>query len=87
MNDPVVNEQAVTDPGFGERLRRARLDAGVTKADLAAGVGVHESTVKRWELQLMAPHERHLFRIATELGVKPRWLVDGAGPMRSRLSP
>jgi len=87
MNEPLTNAQAVTDTGFGARLRRARLEAGVTQPELAEKVGVHYSTVKRWELQLMAPHERHLFRIAGHLQVKPLWLIDGSGPMRSRLNP
>jgi transcriptional regulator with XRE-family HTH domain len=34
---------------FARRLRRARLDADLTQADLAAGLGVSQPSVHAWE--------------------------------------
>ena len=40
---------------FAETLRKARMDAGLQVKELAAMVGVTESTVINWELRGMKP--------------------------------
>lgn len=41
--------------GLGPLLRAARLEAGLTQAQLAARVGVQQSHVARWELGIVSP--------------------------------
>ena len=40
---------------FGERLRKARMDAGLQIKDLALMLGVTQDTVINWELRGMRP--------------------------------
>ena len=44
---------ALPAPGVARQIREA---AGVSRARLAAEIGVHEITVQRWETGLHAPH-------------------------------
>lgn len=37
-------------------LRQIRVDAGVTLDDLARRIGVRESTLSRWEREVIRPH-------------------------------
>ncbi len=56
----------------GTLLRRARLAAQLTADDLAAQIGVSETTVRRWEGEFNQPTTHHLARLATVLAVAPR---------------
>lgn len=52
----IFNEDYPVDPKtFGERLRKARMDAGLMIKELAALVGVTEDTVINWETRGMRP--------------------------------
>jgi len=45
-----------TNPStFGERLRKARMDAGLNIRELAAQIGVTDETVINWELRGTQP--------------------------------
>jgi ribosome-binding protein aMBF1 (putative translation factor) len=45
---------------MGERVRKARMDAGLSVKELAAHIGVSPDTVLNWELR----------------GIEPRWHLD-----------
>lgn len=67
----------------GTLLRQTRLAAGLTADDLAAQLGVSETTVRRWEGELNQPTAHHLARLATLLGVSPAALLGGIPPRMS----
>lgn len=50
-------------------VRKARMKAGMSAARLATLLGVHESTVRRWELGRRTPDAATLSRVARVLGV------------------
>ncbi len=45
---------------FGEKLRKARMDAGLQINELAKRVGVTNETVINWELRGMKPKKREI---------------------------
>lgn len=55
---------------LGEEIRKYRRRRKLTLSDLAAIVGVHESTVSRWECNLLEPSARNLTRIERALRVR-----------------
>ena len=57
-----------TEPRAGARIRTRRQALGWTQVELAARVGVSESTVIRWEKGKMPP-SRHRGRIEAVLGI------------------
>jgi transcriptional regulator with XRE-family HTH domain len=61
---------------ISERIRAARLAAGLTQAQLAATLGTHQSVVAGWERGL-APRAYRLPQIAAALGVTVDALVCG----------
>jgi ribosome-binding protein aMBF1 (putative translation factor) len=55
----LFNKDYPTNPrNFGERLRKARMDAGMQIKDLASVIGVTPDTVINWELRGMKPMKR-----------------------------
>ena len=54
---------------FGQRLRAFRKKAGLTQEDLSEKVGVHEITVRRWELGQRQPRIEEVKKIAEALHV------------------
>lgn len=78
---------------FGDRLQRAldqinrdRVAAGrdqVKKAHLAKACGVAPAAVTQWiSGQTKGMKPENLFAAADFLGIEPRWLATGEGPMR-----
>ena len=53
---------------LGERIRKAR-KGNMTQAELAKLIGVHEITVRRWELGERTPNIKDLQRISEVLNV------------------
>lgn len=67
---------------FSERLELAMKEAGYTQGSLAKNVGMAQSSV--WKLVSGgAKGSRKIVEIARVLGVRPDWLIDGTGDMRS----
>jgi len=66
--------------GIGERLREARIAAGMTQEQLAAAVGVSRPAVSQYEHGEMRPGVDTLERAAHELGVRAGWLAFGEDP-------
>ena len=61
---------------FGERLRRARIDAGYEHAsDFASALGVEAATYRYWERGQSAPHLLTLTRICHLLRLEPNDLL------------
>lgn len=48
---------------FGERLRAARLRAGLTQRELAERIGVGQQVVSEWEMGKRVPDGRHTIRL------------------------
>ena len=62
------------DMTLGERIRKAR-KGKMTQAELGEAIGVHEVTVRRWELGERVPDAADLQRIANVLGVSASELL------------
>lgn len=72
-------------PPLGPRLRQARIDAGLTQAELAERAGVADATLSRIERGRLVPSITLTTRIATALGVTVDALV--SGPKSSQTKP
>lgn len=63
------------------RIRKARLSARLSQAELARRVGVKRSAVTQWEHPLgTTPSMHHLIQIAIETGTCIEWLATARGP-------
>lgn len=66
-----------------DRIRRARLTAGLSQSQLALETGVRRSAVAQWErVDGTSPSVQHLACIATVTQVYFEWLATGRGPGR-----
>lgn len=70
------SEEAAT---FGDRLARAREDAGLTQAALAGKIGVKTTVIAGWEHDLKEPRANRLQMLSGILGVSLTWLLTGEG--------
>ncbi len=43
---------------FGERIRKKRMDLGLTMKEIARRLGVSETTVYNWEIKNIRPYRR-----------------------------
>ncbi|HVV98481.1 MAG TPA: helix-turn-helix domain-containing protein [Rhodanobacteraceae bacterium] len=79
----VSRPQSSKQTRLDDRIRQARLRAGLTKAELARRVGVCPSAVVQWEHPThTVPNTTNLARIAEITGVAFEWLATGRGPPR-----
>jgi len=62
---------------FPERLRKARLERGLTQKGLSLAAGVAKDLVYRWENGLHGALRRTLARVAAVLGVPVEWVRSG----------
>jgi transcriptional regulator with XRE-family HTH domain len=62
---------------LGDRLRKARDWAGITRDELADELGVHARTISSYELDQTKPKKAFLRQWALHTGVPYGWLVDG----------
>jgi len=58
-----VKNYPLSPGNFGEKLRKARMDAGLMIKELAAILGVSEDTVINWEVRGVSPTSRNLERL------------------------
>ena len=66
-----------------DRIRRARLTAGLSQMQLALHCGVRRSAVAQWERDGgTVPSVQHLSQIAIVTQVHFEWLATGRGPGR-----
>ena len=54
---------------FAQKLRKLRKKAGYTQAELAFLIGVHETTIRRWEKSERVPRFEDLKQLAQVLNV------------------
>jgi len=64
-------------PGYGRRIRQARLEVNKSRVELAESVGVHPDTIARYEREVTAPPDETLVAIAIACRVKASWLAYG----------
>ena len=62
---------------FGERLYKARKNAGMTQMELADQVGVTDRAIGNWENGHNAPTSFNVCMLAKTLGVSAGWLIAG----------
>ena len=62
---------------FGERLKKARLEKGFSKSDLAREINVHYSQIGRYEEKGAQPAGDILARLANALEVSSDYLMNG----------
>jgi len=62
---------------FGDRVRAARQEAGLSQEALAEAARLHPTFVSNIERGYRVPSVPTLLRLATALGVPPSVLVDG----------
>ena len=68
---------ATAEETVGARIRAARLERGMTQADLAEEVGVSRSAVAQWETERSGQVRGNLTRIASVLAVTVEHLLSG----------
>ena len=64
----------------GARIRAARLEQGMTQAELGEAVGVSRSAVAQWETERAGQVRANLTRVASVLGVSVQFLLEGQRP-------
>ena len=70
------------------RVRRARIAAGLSQANLAAAIGVRRSAVAQWENgHGTSPTPEHMAQVASKTGVQFEWLATGRGTPRTEGQP
>lgn len=87
MNDDVVAEtdrQEIVNQirAFGENLRQARVNAGLTQVQLSRATPLDRAAISRLECGERAPDMPTLMRLCAALGTPPTTLVNGVGPRR-----
>ena len=63
---------------FSKRLKKARLDKGYSKSDLAKEIGVHYSQIGRYEDKGAQPSADVLAKLANALEVSSDYLMSGS---------
>jgi transcriptional regulator with XRE-family HTH domain len=64
-------------PGYGRRIRAARLGVNRTQRELAETVEVTYATVCRWENEQRFPSDEHLIRVAKACRASAAYLMFG----------
>jgi transcriptional regulator with XRE-family HTH domain len=72
-----MNSLASSGGTFGERLRRARLDAGMTQSQLVRTSGIPKPTLSRYENGHVMPSLGTLARLAEALEIPEGTLLPG----------
>jgi len=62
---------------IGRRMKGARLERGLTRAELAERLDVHPNTIRNWEEARRSTIAASAQQIAEALEVDERWLVSG----------
>ncbi|WP_340067303.1 helix-turn-helix transcriptional regulator [Ascidiimonas aurantiaca] len=63
---------------FGERLKKARQDKGLSQSELGKMVDVHYTQIGRYESKGVKPSGEVLSKIASTLGVTSDYLMSGS---------
>ncbi len=66
--------------GIGTRIKKLRKQAGITQPELAEQVGVHETTIRRWEKETdNGPDNKAVKKLAEILKTTSDYLLSGTG--------
>lgn len=68
---------SVTVSGWGERIRMARNDLGLSQSALGERLGKTRATIASWEEETTSPAVSEVAAIARALKITPAWLVFG----------
>lgn len=60
---------------IGERIRAARIMAGMSQRDLAAAIGVSAMSISKWERGLVSLTSGHLLKIGEATGRRIEYFV------------
>lgn len=71
---------------FAERIKTARLLAGLSQAALGETMRRPYRSICRWETGQSRPTPSGSAALAKALGVSLRWLLTGEGPMESPIN-
>lgn len=56
---------------IGKRIRKQRIDSGLTQAELAAKLGVSRATISSWETDRTEPAMQDVQALAAAMGCQP----------------
>ncbi len=76
MTEAPLNSAAVPKWTLADRLRKARLHAGLEQADLAREIGIGRSTIVNYEAGKTEPSRPVLLAWAMRCGVDYEWLSE-----------
>lgn len=62
---------------IGERIKKARLQNGLSQVELAEAANVSQPTVANWETGSHAPRQPALLKLAEILNSSPQWFLAG----------
>ena len=66
--------------GIGTRIKNLRKQAGLTQEELAYLIGVHETTIRRWEQERdRGPDGKAVTLLAEILNTTPEYLLNDSG--------
>lgn len=68
---------------IGENLRRLRVEAFLSQAELARQAGVGEATIARIEIGRQLPHAKTVRKLASALGAEPKALVPSPASLKA----
>ena len=71
------------EDGFGDRLRRAQREAGISQTALGLFVAASQVKVSQWMRGKDRPTPDQQAELARRLGVRVEWLCDGELPIRN----
>lgn len=80
MSNVVADSSGVPEWTLGDRLAKARRHAGVSRAAMAAYLGISPSAISTYEVDTREPKLQTLRLWAVRTGVPLPWLVDGDLP-------
>lgn len=62
---------------IGERIKKARLQSGLSQVELAEAANVSQPTIANWETGSHAPRQPALLKLAEILNSSPQWFLAG----------
>lgn len=64
---------------IGSRLKKIRLDTGLTQTEFGAKIGLEQRTLSNYERGVDSPGVARLYLIAERFNINPEWLINGEG--------
>lgn len=68
-------------PGMPGRLKKLRLENGMTQEEFANKIGMSQKTYGKYELAIASPPASTVNNICKTFGIYEKWLRDGDGDM------